>query len=104
MQLLNEFSTCRSEVKKLARILVGSDPELFPLCADQAQDLQDKSATEIRGIAARLEKKRDKSKQHFHDPDHVRTSITGRLAQFEYLNDPPTITVSYFHNTSPCDV
>ena len=72
---------------------MGSDPELFPLREDQAQDLQNKSATEIRAIAARWEKKRGKSDK-LHDPDHVRVSITGRLTQFEYLNDPPTTTVS----------
>ena len=75
---------------------MGSDPELFPLCEDQAQDLQNKSATEIHAIAARWEKKHGKSKK-LYDPDHVCVLITGHLTQFKYLNEPPTTTVSASH-------
>jgi hypothetical protein len=91
---LNEFSTCRSELKKLAKILVGSNPDLFPSCEDQADALQNKPAHEIRIIAARLDKKRTKSEKPLYDSEHVRTSVIACLGQFEYLNCPPTITVS----------
>lgn len=91
---MNEFSTCRSELKKLARILVGSDPYLFPSREDHAQGLQDQPAPEIRVIAARLKRKGPKSENFFYDPDHVRTSVADYLPQFKYLNDPPTDTVS----------
>lgn len=96
MQLLNEFSTCWSELKKLAKILVGSDPDLFPLRSDQAQEFQDKSAAEIRLIAARLEKKNGKA-ELLYDPDHIRTSIMESLTQFKYLNYPVTTSVSISH-------
>lgn len=81
-------------MKKLAKLLVGCDAELFPLCEEEAQAFQGQPAPEIRVIAARFKKKHAKSEKLLHDPDHVRTLVVGRLAQFSYLNDPPTITVS----------
>ena len=104
MQLLNEFSTCRSELKKLAKILVGTDSELFPSREEEAQELQDKTASEIRIIAARLEKKRARSERFLYDPDHIRTSVAGCLAQFEYLNHPPTATVSSIASFTACSL
>ena len=93
---MNELSTCRPELKKLAKILVGSDLNIFPLCKDHAQAFQDQPALEIHIIATRLEKAQAKAKSNtlFHNPDHVRNSVFARLAQFAYLNDPPTVTMS----------
>ena len=96
---MNEFSTCRSELKKLAKILVGSDPDLFPLHEDQAKAFEDQPTPEICVIAARLEKTWAKGKgkskaEQLHDPKDVHDLVTGRLAQFAYLNYPPTTTVS----------
>ena len=90
------MSTCRSELKKLAKILVGSDPKLFPSCEDHAWAFQDQPVPKIRIIAARLEKARAKAKSEntFHDPNHVRNLVIPRLAQFAFLNNPPTVTVS----------
>ena len=90
------MSTCRSELKKLAKILVGSDPDLFPSREDHTRAFQDQPIPEIRIIAARLEKTRAKAKSEklFHDPNHVRNSVYPRLAQFAFLNDPPTVAVS----------
>lgn len=93
LQLLNEISTCRSELKKLARILVGSDPELFPLPEDSKQPFEDKAAPEIRGIAAKSAKRSTQSRT-FHDPGHVHTSVTACLIDFAFLNDPPIATAS----------
>ena len=92
------MSTCRSELKKLAKILVGSDPSLFPSLEDHARAFKDQPTSEIRIIAARLEKTRAKAKSDkvFHDPNHVRNSVIPRLAQFAFLNDPPTATVSIY--------
>ena len=75
---------------------MGSDLNIFPLRKDHAQAFQDQPAPEIRIIATRLEKAQAKAKSNtlFHDPDHVRNSVIARLAQFAYLNDPPTVTMS----------
>ena len=90
------MSTCQSELKKLAKILVGSDPKLLPPREDHARAFQDQPVPEIRIIAARLEKARAKAKSEniFHDPDHIRNLVIPRLAQFSFLNDPPTVAVS----------
>ena len=85
------MSTCQSELKKLAKILVGSDPDLFPSREDHTRAFQDQPIPEIRIIAARLEKTHAKAKSEklFHDSDHVCNSVYPRLAQFAFLNDPP---------------
>ena len=56
LQLLNEVSTYWSELKKFAKILVGSDPELFPLPEDGEQHSQDKAAPKIHATAAKSAK------------------------------------------------
>ena len=94
-QLLTDISTSRSELKKLAKIFVGVDPSLFPLSEDHKSFL-DRSAPEVRTIAARMEKKKKKAKavsQPLHDSNHVRTSVASRLAQFAFMNNPPTANV-----------
>lgn len=47
-------------------------------------------------IAAKSEKKGKKCAQShpLYDPDLVRTSVSSRLTDFAFLNDPPTDTVS----------
>lgn len=102
-QLLTDISTSRGELKKLAKILVGVDLGLFPLLTEDHKAFADRSAPEIRTIAARMEKKKKKKKapagsQPLHNSSHVRASVTSRLAQFAYLNDPPTATVSIVYN------
>ena len=100
-QLLTDISTSRGELKKLAKILVGVDLGLFPLLTEDHKAFADRSAPEIRTIAARMEKKKKKApagSQPLHDSSHVRASVTSRLAQFAYLNDPPTATVSIVYN------
>jgi hypothetical protein len=94
LQLLTEMSTCRSELKKLAKILVGSDPEIFPSNENKHQ-FQDQTVPEIRAAAARLEKKSGRGqKTPIYDPAHVSTMVTNRLINFAYLNNPPTVVVS----------
>ena len=102
MQLLNEISTCRGDLKKLAQILVGSDPELFP-DSDINQSFEDQKAPEICAIAAKTSKKPAKS-HRFHNPDHVRTLTASRLVDFAFLNNPPTTTVSIQTLPSVVDV
>lgn len=97
---MTDISTSRGELKKLARVLVISDPDLFPLSKDQhALLVQDFTAPEIRASATRMEKKQAKSRSERprHDPAHVRTLINERLAQFAFLNDPPISSVSVGH-------
>lgn len=80
-------------MKKLAKILVGSDPELFLSPENIKQPFKDRVAPEIRVIATRSSKKSARS-HPFYDPDHVRTSVIDRLTDYAFLNDPPTTTVS----------
>ena len=90
-------------MKKLVKILVGSDPELFPIPENIGEPFKDQTAPEIRAIAAKSSRKTTKS-HPFWDPDHVHTSVTDRLVDFAFLNDPPTSTVcvqyllDFFHN------
>ena len=92
------MSTCRSELKKLAKILVGSNPSLFPLLEDHAQVFKDQPASKIWIIAARLEKTwvKAKSDKVFHNPNHVCNSVIPRLMQFAFLNGPPMATISIY--------
>ena len=95
------MSTCWSELKKLAKILVGSDPSLFPSLEDHAWAFKDQPTSGIRIIATRLEKTRAKAKSDkvFHDPNHIHNSVIPRLAQFAFLNNPLMATISIY--TSP---
>ena len=88
--------TCQSKLKKLAKILVGSNPEFFPSCEDHTQAFQDQPVPEIWIIAARLEKARVKAKSEniFHDPDHICNLIIPHFTQFAFLNNPPMVAVS----------
>jgi hypothetical protein len=86
------MSTCRSELKKLARILVGADAELFPSPENIDGRFKNQTAPEIR-VAASKSSKKPTHLHPFHDPDHVRALVTGRLVDFAFLNDPPTATV-----------
>ena len=97
-QLLNELSTCRSDVKKLAKILVASDSELFPASANESFD--NKTTIEIRAAAAKALKKSGQSHSP-HDPSRIRTLIEERLTNFSFLNDPPTdeVRLLYFFTT-----
>ncbi|KAF9789591.1 hypothetical protein BJ322DRAFT_1105454 [Thelephora terrestris] len=91
--LTTDISTSRSELKKLAKILVGVDPGLFPLLSKDHNALADRSAPEIRTIAAKMLKNKKNTpatSQPLYDYSHVRASVTSRLAQFAYLNNPPT--------------
>ena len=99
-QLLTDISTSRGELKKLAKILVGVDLGLFPLLTEDHKAFADRSAPEIRTIAAKMEKKKKApaGSQPLHGSSHVRASVTSCLAQFAYLNDPPTATVSIVYN------
>lgn len=90
-QLLNEVSTCRSELKKLTKILVGSDSDLFPSPENDKQCFQSKATPEIRVIAARSAKRPTLS-HPLYDPDHVQTSVASRLINFSFLN---AVTVSF---------
>ena len=92
------MSTWQSELKKLVKILVGSDPSLFPSLEDHARAFKDQPTSKIRIIAARLEKTRVKAKSDkvFHNPNHVRNSVIPHRAQFTFLNDPPMATVSIY--------
>jgi len=74
---------------------VGSDPELFPSPENSEQPFQDKTAPEVRVIAAKLAKQSTQA-HPFHDPGHVRTLVATRLVSFAFLNDPPTATVSVY--------
>ncbi|KAF9777993.1 hypothetical protein BJ322DRAFT_1214923 [Thelephora terrestris] len=88
--LLTEVSTSRSELKKLAKLLVASDPELFPISEDQ-EGILTRSVPEIRRIASRLERRaRFGIALPPHNPNHVRTSVVSRLTDSVYLNEPPT--------------
>jgi hypothetical protein len=94
---MTEMSTSRSEMKKLAKSLVGADPEIFPPREGQEPlELLDEPIADIRTITSRKERRKSKSKpeQPLHDPEHVRDAVTCRLVQFAYLNDPPTVDVS----------
>ena len=92
------MSTCRSELKKFVKVLVGSDPSLFPSLEDHARAFKDQPTSEIWIIAARLEKTQVKAKSEkvFHDPNHVHNSVIPHLTQFAFLNDPPMATVSIY--------
>ena len=93
---MTDIATSRGELKKLAKILVGADPTLFPLSEDHKSFI-DRSAPEIRMLAARMEKKKKKvaaGSQPLYDSNHVCASVASRLVKFTYLNDPPTADVS----------
>ena len=79
-------------MKKLARILVGSNSGLFPSSGDINQPFKDQTAPEIHVIASRSSKKPYKS-HPFWDPSHVRSSVANRLVDFAFLNNPPTAIV-----------
>ena len=85
---MNEISTSRSELKKLAQILVASDPSIFPPSERQQLILSARSAPEIRRMDSRA------PRFVSNDPEHVHTIITSQLANFGFMNDPPTATVS----------
>ena len=89
VQLLNEITTCRSELKKTAQALVRVDPELFPSPENVNRSLVDLTASEIRAAAT---KKSTKSQPNW-DWGHVSTTVSSRLDNFSFLNDPPTPTV-----------
>jgi hypothetical protein len=93
-QLLNEISTCRGELKKLARILVGSDPDLFPSPENIAEPFKNQTAPEIRLTVARSSKKPAHRSHQVHNPDHIRALVADHLADFAFLNNPPTTAVS----------
>lgn len=95
LQLLNKISTYWGNLKKLARVLVGLDPELFPSPENISQPFKSQTAPEICGTAARLSRKPVKSSP-FWDLDHVCTLVADCLAGFAFLNDPPTATVGVF--------
>ncbi|KAF9783130.1 hypothetical protein BJ322DRAFT_1110024 [Thelephora terrestris] len=86
--LLNEIATCRGELKKLAKILVKSDPELFPPENNEGPPW-DKTTSEIRTIAARLARQ-PANVQPLYDSNHVRTLVARRLTDLVFLNNPPT--------------
>jgi hypothetical protein len=90
--LLNETSTCRGELKKLAKILVRLDPTIFPPIQGEESSFNDKTAPEIRSAIARMAK--EKKPHRPHEPRDVRAIVIERLGNFEFLNHPPTITVS----------
>ena len=69
------FCDSRRELKKLAKILVGADPELLPTPENIGEPFKDQTASKIRGIAAKSSRKTTKS-HPFWDPDHVHTSVT----------------------------
>ena len=93
--MLNEISTCRCELKKLAQILVGSDPDLFPSPENLKQPFKDLAAPNIR--ATNPPKKPASTQSHpLWDPDNVCTAVRDRLKDFSFLNDPPTATVGAF--------
>jgi len=93
-QLLGEISTCRGELKKLARVLVGSDPELFPSPENIDQPFKDQTAPRICVVAAKSSKKPIKS-HPFWDPSHVRILVANHLVDFSFLNDPPMAAVGF---------
>ena len=92
------MSTCRSKLKKLAKILVGFNPSLFPSLEDHPQAFKDQPTSKIQIIAKRLEKTQVKAKSDkvFHDPNHIHNSVIPCLTQFAFLNNPPTATVSIY--------
>ena len=89
-QLLNKFSTCRGELKKLVKILIRSYPHFIPSREEHFQALKNKSTPKICLITARLEKKCSKLE---YDPNHVHILVTG-LSEFNFLNNPPTPSMS----------
>lgn len=86
-QLLDEMSTSQSDLKKLAKILVAADPEIFSSPENTFELNQ--TAPEIRTIGGRAKKSSTTSK-----PSDVRASVATHLSRFAFLNDPPTATVS----------
>ncbi|KAF9781496.1 hypothetical protein BJ322DRAFT_1022910 [Thelephora terrestris] len=94
--LLNEIATCRGELKKLAKILIKSDPELFPPENNEGPPW-DKTTSEIRTIAARLAKQ-PANVQPLYDSNHVRTLVARRLTDLVFLNNPPTAAGDHLAN------
>jgi hypothetical protein len=93
-------------LKKLAAILVGSDPELFPSPENIARPFKDQTAPEIRLTARKLSKKSAHRSHQLYDPNHIRTLVADRLTNFAFLNNPPTTTVriqSCVHNDAQPD-